>query len=545
MLSRSVFSTLILSVFIAFPMLMFFQNCAGGGGSSDSARAGQSTAPWPYKISGDLVSGGGVDLSAFEMNADGSKIVFLAAKDTAAKMELYVAGRDGAGLLKLSGGGSVDSFKLLDDTGATILYLAEETPGSPELFSIGLDGTGRHLLSGPSVAGHGVLDYEISADRQYVVYRADKDLAGVPELYASALGGGADPVPVKLHPDLVAGQMVSEFKLTTGGIILRGALGAIGKQSLYAVGFDGGGLLEISAPNLSGGAGVDAFQTNADGGAIAYAGDLDVLGRRELFLTSADGSGQAKISQTPVPGGRVGAFALTPLGQNVIYLGNLDDATRTEIYQRDLVSLSAPVKLNPPLVSGGNVTRFTPFTVMTLVNNAPVLAPAVAFVADSDVNDQFELFSTADLSAPAAKASGAMVLGGDVLQYAISPDGHALAYIADQEKDGRFELFMKKMDASPAVKLVPVPVGSGVVPPLAFAPDNQRVMFVADLAHRLQRDLYIIGLDGGGLRRLSHSAGEGCDVYTIRLSADGAWFAYAGDQSTDDIDELYSAPLSP
>src|SRR4051794_8364696 len=108
MMNRNLLSSIIIALFIGLPLVLFFQNCGGGGssggGSSSGPGAGQNNSNWPYKISGPLTAGGSVDLEMFDLNADGSRVVFLADREVADKLELYIVHRDGSNLTKLSGG---------------------------------------------------------------------------------------------------------------------------------------------------------------------------------------------------------------------------------------------------------------------------------------------------------------------------------------------------------------------------------------------------------------------------------------------------------
>lgn len=540
-MNRNLLAKLILLFFVGIPTILLFQNCGGGNYGRRLVQVpkglGNFNGEAPTKISGPMVSGGGVDVVNFEMSADTLRVVFLADKETNDKIELFAVNRDGSGMTKLSQGGAVDGFRL---AGSKAVYLEETTPGVRELFMINLDGSSRVLLSGALVTGGEVKEFEVSPDQLHAVFLADKRAQGVPELYAVSLASPG--TPAELHPNLAGGRGVGEYKLLNGRVLISGDLVTAGVNRLYSTGYDGSGFMAISQAGNAGGEGVIKFDSDPLGDAIVYLGDLDTAGVKELYLTDINASVQSKVSQPAAGSGSVKEFAL--VGKtHVLYLGDLDTNGRNELYQRDLVGLSAPVKLNPPLPAGGNVMRFSSFWRSVLVNGSPVLVPGVVYVADGIINDRFELFRTLDLNVAAEKISGNMNQAGDIFDYALSPDGQYAAYIADQEVDGRFELYLKKLeDSSAPVKLAGGAGAQDVVPPLVFSGDNKSVLFVADFEKDRQRQLYVTS-EGDITRILSRARADETDIYTVKLSLDGRWAVYAGDQDKDGLDELFVAHI--
>ena len=95
---------------------------------------------------------------------------------------------------------------------------------------------------------------------------------------------------------------------------------------------------------------------------------------------------------------------------------------------------AAGIKLNGALVAVGNVSNFQ-------------ISPdssRVVYRADQQTDNVFELYSV-PLGGPAAagiKLNGALVAGGNVFDFQISPDSSRVVYQADQQTDEVFELFM-------------------------------------------------------------------------------------------------------
>jgi Tol biopolymer transport system component len=121
------------------------------------------------------------------------------------------------------------------------------------------------------------------------------------------------------------------------------------------------------------------------------------------------------------------------------------------------------------------------------------------------------------------------VAAGDGASYpaAVSPDGGTLLAIAVREQEGEH-----------GEQMVLVPMGGGAPRPLgpassrarsaAWSPDGRWVVFESDRASF--RDLYRIGPDGSGLRRLTENREGNFDP---AVSPDGRWIAFASSRDGD------------
>jgi hypothetical protein len=82
----------------------------------------------------------------------------------------------------------------------------------------------------------------------------------------------------------------------------------------------------------------------------------------------------------------------------------------------------------------------------------PIFPPAV-FLADKNTDDVNELFAAFDDGTDIIRLSGRLTAGGDVIAFAVSPDGLLVAYLADQETDNRFELYVVPADGGTAIEV--------------------------------------------------------------------------------------------
>jgi len=113
-------------------------------------------------------------------------------------------------------------------------------------------------------------------------------------------------------------------------------------------------------------------------------------------------------------------------------------------------------------------------------NSSPVSNPiATVFLAKENNTTATQLYGSTLDGASIVRLSGDLVSGGNVVDFAISPDGRFVAYLADQETKGQFELYT-------------VPVGGGTVinisrqsdtilevKEFAWAPNSSRIAFRA------------------------------------------------------------------
>jgi hypothetical protein len=94
-------------------------------------------------------------------------------------------------------------------------------------------------------------------------------------------------------------------------------------------------------------------------------------------------------------------------------------------------------KLNAPLQPAGDVVRYA-------------LGPdgrRAFYLADPTSDNVFELFCARTEPGPApVRVNPDLVAGGDVQEFRVSPDGARLAYLADQDTDESFELYSTPAD---------------------------------------------------------------------------------------------------
>jgi Tol biopolymer transport system component/predicted Ser/Thr protein kinase len=104
-----------------------------------------------------------------------------------------------------------------------------------------------------------------------------------------------------------------------------------------------------------------------------------------------------------------------------------------------------------------------------------------------------------------------------------SPDGQRIAFASD--RSGSFEIWVCAADGSNPVQLTSF--GTGVPDAPRWSPDGQRIAFAALVASN-NRDIYVIGADGGAPRRLTTEPSE---EGRPSWSQDGRWIYFRSDRS--------------
>lgn len=194
---------------------------------------------------------------------------------------------------------------------------------------------------------------------------------------------------------------------------------------------------------------------------VALAGDVVTDGSDEVFVVEVDGA-------TPGPMTRISPanpppfdfssdqweerVQLSPDGRAVAFLGPFDSAGVDELYVTDLrgATPGATVRVNPPLVAGGDVRRF-------------FWAPdgsRLAFIGDVETDNASELYVVSIVdgapSGPVSKVAGGNVNYNGVF---FAPDGDALVHLAG-------ELYYVDLSAAapaPSTKISPpIPPGRSI-----------------------------------------------------------------------------------
>jgi len=395
------------------------------------------------------------------------------------------------------------SFFAIGPDGMRVVYSADQaTDDVIELYSVPLDRSSAPVrLSGPMAANGDVLGvFRISPDGSRVIYRADQDADQVNELFGVPLDGSA--APVRLNAPLVAGGDVQNF----------------------------------------------GFEISPDSTRVVYRADQTTDEVFELFSVALDGSGSpVQVNTTPVLGGDVLDFALSPDSSHIVYRADQASDEVYELFGVPLDGSAAPVRINGDLAAGGDVQGLFGLTAIPFRITGD--SSRVVYMADQTVNEQFQLFSRSiDGGGSSVLLSGTPPPGGDIRdQLLLTPDGTRAIYTGDQSTDGVIELCSAPTDgsASPVKLNGPLVPGGFVGSSMRVSSDGARVVYwvIQDTVGVFEA--FSAPVDGSQAAvRLNGALVAGGDVQAdLVISPDGSRVLYRADQETDEVFELYSAPI--
>jgi hypothetical protein len=188
-----------------------------------------------------------------------------------------------------------------------------------------------------------------------------------------------------------------------------------------------------------------------------------------------------------------------------------------------------------------------------------IFAPVV-YIADKVKNGTAELYDSFDDGADIRKLSGTLVSGGNVVDFEVSPNGIWVAYVADQDTNDLFELYVVPVDKTSdesAVKVSVALAGTGIKETtsgsgqyfFAWAPDSSRVAYIADAAEP-DPDPEVVDMfelfsstpDGNEKDLISGLVNDASDVVDFQWEPESTLIAYVADQDTIGKLELYVAP---
>ncbi len=449
--------------------------CGGGGGGDQNAGG-----------SGNNGGGGAPPLTASPPPT--SPIVYLATQDEASTPELYLVDANAAGTTtKLNGplvvGGAVGAFAL-SPKGDRVAYIArQESATQAELYVVDLaTPSASTKVSRPLPVGGAVSTFAFSPDGTSIAYAADADTLGREELYLVTLGG-SDP-GVKLNDALqIEGDVRAPIAFSPDGtkVLYSADRDTDGAFQLFLIDVASPGAPVLVHPPLVAGGSVVAehYHFSPDGATIAYVADQEVNDKYELYAVQTATPGTAvKLNAPLVAGGDLCNFVFDSTSQRVVYCADETTNDVIELYSVELSTPGVATKLNPPLVAGGRVTTY-------------VVSPNGEFVvyrADQDTNDMFEIYSV-QLSTPgvSTKLNGPLIAEGDVdlpnlahrLPFAISPDNSKVVFAADASTDGQFDLYTVEMSAAGAPAKLNPPLTARGIEQFAITDDSANVVYQA------------------------------------------------------------------
>ncbi|MEM7705010.1 MAG: hypothetical protein AAF358_05625 [Pseudomonadota bacterium] len=244
-----------------------------------------------------------------------------------------------------------------------------------------------------------------------------------------------------------------------------------------------------------------------------------------------------KLNGPLVEGGEILSFAISADGAKVVYLADEDIDEVDELYSVSIVG-GAPTKLNEPL-EGGRDVRFNGF----------LLSPdgtKALFVASQDSEDVFELFTVPIEGGNVEKLNDPLPAGGDIREFFFGPNMERVIYTGDQTRNGVIELYSVPASGGAVTKLNDDLVSGGqiIFDPI-FSPDGGTVVYVADQDTNRVQEFYSVPAAGGIVTKLNQPLSANGDVNGsgFRIHPDGSTVLYLAAVNQLGTDELFSVPI--
>lgn len=493
-----------------------------------------------------------------------------------------------------------------NDIEVSLADICSATPGAPVAINPPSPGVGD--------AGTAVGDVVFSADGSKVAFIGDFTTDGSDDAFVVDLSTGAPGVPVNVTNFGDSNLDAAYIALSPDGSWLAiqgdGEVDAVTEMFVVDVSdlSSPGALVKVSGPMVSGGDAVTAdFLFSPDSQKLVYLADQDVDLSDELYLVDLsvppvrEGNVKLHADLTEGSGHDVDDYFLfTPDGSGIILVADLAVYNDLELWLVDVsnpASPGAPLRLNGPLVSGGDViisdfdlspdgTKLFYMADETtdLVNelylvdlSGPTPGPSmrvhpplgsdsdlfnavwspdsttIVGRGDIDVNAINELYAfdvSGALPATPVKVNGVMQASGDVgastTDIQFSPDGRWFAYIADQDFEAADEVYVVNMETGvpgPSMRVNP-PFTSGDfdISSFAFSPDSSKIAFQGDVQVNSQTELWVADVSGSAPSTPYPAHGplmSGMDVNTFDWKSDSSGLFLEADLVVDNDTEAW------
>ena len=435
--------------------------------------------------------------------------------ETAVKVSGKMAGN---GILQLPSGEYV--FAWAPDS-SRIAYVADQNRLRVfELFTSTPDGIENDIVSNlpdPDPLTNpdpDVENFKWEPNSTLIAYIADQDTDEVFELYVSP--SDSNTPNVKVSGALLDGNGIKELAPVPSGeyafawapdssrlaFLADQLIDAIDEFELYTNLPDGTNNLRISGPQGNSSQ-VDDFAWAPNSRQIAYRANQNLITAIDLFtaLPNVSSSFQ-QISSGLEPGQEVTTFKWSPDSTRIAFIS---DRASTGFFR---LFTTSPNNSNNVLVSGSIVST----TDVTVFKWAPD-SLRIAYV-DMLLGGVFELFTTLRDVEPSSRITSSLV-GDDEKDFAWAPNSSRIAYIADPNIVDEFELFSSTRDGD-ATNIVSGPlVTGGDVQEFKWAPDNSGIGYIADQDTDTVEELFASQPNGGNNSLLSGTIVSGGDVLSF------------------------------
>ena len=444
-----------------------------------------------------LVSGASFKTLFYEeadLSLDGLWLAFRAQETLNGPFGIYVVPYEGGTPVKVSGTTPVNTFfsaPVFSPDASRVVYIAREV-NDYQAYSAPIGGAGPVVLNGSLTANGDVEDVRVSPGGTRVVYLADQDTDGILELYGATIDGSGTAVKLS-------------------GPAAGNGNGAVERDWIFS----------------------------PDGSRVLYRAHQDTT-QLELYSVPIDGSATAVRlnQQVPATGGvsETKHMCFSADGLFVYYLAREEVDFRNDVYRAPIDGSSPSLRLNGPLVNGGNVSGMAAFTADDT---------RLVYAADALVDNKSELFVVpTDGSQTPVKINQPILPSRQLSMPAIDSTDQWVIATGDLDLDNIIEIYRIKADGTVQEKINPDVVPSNGGLSFELTPDRQTVVMYGVQAVSNVTEVFAAPADGSAATlRINGPLIGGGQVSDYLITPDSAAILYLADQNTDDVFELFFAPL--
>lgn len=479
----------------------------------------------------------GGDTNSFAFFEDSQWLLFEADAIVDGRDELYAVPLDGSSsAVHLNSSGPSAGFPVFDyiaGPNGSVLFRAS-SPDGIALYSVPRDGSSAPVrINGPNTNNGGPwFGYQLSADGGEILYRSDENFDNHFQIFGKSFGSAEPRYDLSELPTFVAGDVDSfEISADSQWVVYRADQDVDGFFELYSVPIGGGVPVAIADVQV-GNSFLGAWTITDDSQWVVFEGNRDNPGNRYLYRTPIDGSGlPVRINQVLPSNTNNDTYEWTLVGSSIVYTAKDFVAFGANLFVRPL-DLSVPeIRLNTEQVVNGAVQDF-----LVSPNGTHVV-----YRGDTVINGRDSLFGVPiDGSANSVQLNTNSGENADVDEYVISPDGLHVAFTIDQVNDGSYSVYHAPIDGSSASNLVShaFATTSGDAYDPKFSLDSTRISYLAYEDFNIDRNLHSADLSGAGHVLLTPVMAPGGDALS-NTPISGNRILYRADQIIDTHVDLF------
>jgi len=310
-----------------------------------------SSAPGapPTRLNPDLTPGG--DVHGFWVAPRGQysqRVVYLADQDTDEVRELYSTLVFSGGSSKLNetpdpGLSFPVSFLSFDSAGAWVLYAMTDAAGVGNLYSVYVCG-GVPTRASDDFTRTKFFGSAFTPNGQRIVYNADDETTGKPEIFSSWRAGGA---PKRISHDIASSTGAGQMQLSPDGgrVLYATKADPWSPVLLWSVTVDGLDRAQINSAATS----LFSAKITPHGDTVVWANSNNpTVVDKDLYMAPIEGGAVEKLSH-PLPGhSTVGLFEINPARSMVVYDAKEWDYTEEEYRPTELFMSTLTPSNEPP-----------------------------------------------------------------------------------------------------------------------------------------------------------------------------------------------------